>query len=257
MSTPTSTRAEFRGGVQYEFDGNTLETVASASPFQFGDEFVGAGHTAGIPAAGSPAAGYPWVKKLVGTPTGVALDSNNVGGTVSCTLAATSEAEEAGLCWNDSLSIDVTKTGLIEYRAALAVLPTGVAKAALGVGSAWVSGGFTAFSRYLGFGWSASGALLVLALDGVQSAVSIAAKPIGGSAITSDTAQHLFRIDWSNSADVAFYYDGNRVNAVGSVTWTATAGANSVMQPWADVSKASGTGVATLTVDKIDIFNGR
>ena len=68
---------------------------------------------------------------------------------------------------------------------------------------------------------------------------------------------HLFRIDWSNQSDIAFYYDGNRVNALGSVTWTATAGANSIMQPWADAYKASGVGVGTLTVDKIDMFNSR
>ena len=101
-------------------------------------------------------------------------------------------------------------------------------------------------------------ALLVYALDGVQTAVSVAAKQIGGSAITTDTTNsHLYRIDWSNNSDIVFYVDGNRVNAVGSVTWTATAGANSVMQPWAEVYKAAGTGVGTLTIDKIDMLNSR
>ena len=253
-----TTRDQYVGPYQRTFEDSTQETVNGGWPLQFGDDFVGGGHTAGVPAAGSPAAGYAWVKKIVGSgPPTVALDTNSVLGTISCTLLATSEAEEAGLYWNDSLSIDVTKAGMVEYRAALAVLPTGVSKAALGVGSAWVTGGFTSQARYLGFGWNASGALLILALDGVQSAVSIAAKQIGGSAITSDTAQHYFRIDWSNSADIVYYYDGNRVNAVGSVTWTATAGANSIMQPWADVSKASGVGIGTLTVDKIDLFSAR
>ena len=253
-----TTRAQYVGSIQRYFEDASQETVNGGWPLQFGDDFVGGGHGAGVPAAGSPSAGYPWVKKIVGAaPPTVAIVANAVGGQMAAALTATSEAEEAGLYWNDALSFDVTKPGMVEYRASLSVLPTGVAGAALGVGSAWVTGGFKSLARYLGFGWSASGALLVQALDGVQSAVSVAAAQDGGSAITSDTAQHLFRIDWSNNSDIAFYYDGNRVNAVGSVTWTATAGANSMMQPWVDVYKASGVGVGTLTVDKIDMFNSR
>ena len=253
-----TTRDQYVAYIQRTYDDSTQETVNGGWSLQFGDDFVGGGHTAGIPPAGSPTAGYPWVKKIVGSgPPTVALVTNSIGGTIAAALTSTSEAEEAGLYWNDSLSFDVTKSGMIEYRAALSVLPTGVAGAAIGLGSAWVSGGFLNLARYLGFGWSASGALLVIALDGVQTAVSVAAKQIGGSAITSDTNQHLFRIDWSNNSDIVFYYDGNRVNAVGSVTWTATAGANSNMQPWVDVYKASGVGVGTLTVDKVDMFNMR
>lgn len=253
-----TTRDQYVAYIQRTYDDTTSETTNGGWPLQFGDDFVGGGHTAGIPAAGSPTAGYPWVKKIVGSgPPTVALDSNSVGGTISCTLTATSEAEEAGLYWNDSLSFDMTKFGMIEWRAKLTVLPTGVAGAALGLGSGWVSGGLLSFARYLAFGWAASGALRIYALDGVQSAVNVAAAQIGGTAITSDTNMHLFRIDWSNQSDIAFYYDGNRVNALGSVTWTATAGANSIMQPWADAYKASGVGVGTLTVDKIDMFNSR
>lgn len=251
------TRSKYGAYVQRIYEDLTQETVGGGWPLQFGDDFVGAGHGAGVPAYGSPTAGYPWAKKIVGSPTGVAIVANAVGGQMAAALAATSEAEEALLAWNDALSYDMTKAGMVEFRAALSVLPTGVAGASLGVGSAWVSGGALSYARYLAFGWAASGALLVTALDGVQSAVSVAAKQIGGAAITSDTAQHIFRIDWQNINDVVFSYDGNRVNAVGSVTWTATAGANSMMQPIVDVYKASGVGVGTLTVDKVDMFNSR
>lgn len=253
-----TTRAKYTGNIQRIYEDITQETVNGGWPLQFGDDFIGGGHGAGVPAAGSPSAGYAWVKKIVGAaPPTVAIDANSVGGTMSATLTAASQAQEAGLYWNDSLSVDVTKPGIVEFRAALAVLPTLVAGASLGVGSAWVSGGLLSFSRYLAFGWAGNGSLLVTALDGVQSAVSVAAKQIGGSAITSDTAQHTFHINFTNAADIVFSYDGNRVNAVGSVTWTATAGANSLMQPWADVYKVSGLGVGTLTVDKVDVFNSR
>ena len=251
------TRDRWNANVQYQYEDLTQETVNSGAPFQFGDEFIGAGHTAGIPPAGSPVAGYPWVKKIVGAaPPTVALVSNSSGGQIAATLAATSEAEEGSFYFNDSLSVDTTKNGICEWRAALSVLPSlaGV-QAFLGLGSAWV-GGPQNLARYMGFGWSGNGALLVWSKDGQGNTVSAAAAPIGGSAIVSDTAMHMFRIDWSNSADIVFYYDGNRVNTVGSVVWAAT-GASAILQPWTTVYKPSDAGLATLTVDKIDIFNGR
>ena len=251
----TTTKVEWRSGVQTDFDGNTFETTVSAAPFQFSDDFVGAGHTAGIPAAGSPVAGYPWVKKIVGSPTGVALVANGAGGQIAAALAATSEAEEGSLYFNDSLCVDTTKIGQAEWRAALQVAPSAAgAQAFLGLGSAWV-GGPQNLARYMGFGWSANGNLLVWSQDGTNT-YSIAAAQIGGAAIVSDANFHIFRIDWSNHADIAFYYDGNRVNVVGSITWAAT-GANAILQPWMTVYKPSGAGVATLNSDKIDVFNGR
>ena len=255
----TNTQAQFRAGVAYEFEtaSGTFETTASAAPFQFGDDFVGAGHTAGVPAAGSPAAGYPWVKKIVGTPTGVALSSNASGGIMQCALAATSEAEEASLYFNDSLVFNTLSVGQIEWRAQLAVIPTGVAQAFLGVGSAWVGGPLN-LARYMGFIWNSSGALYITTKDGNGDTYSFAAAQIGGSAITTDnTLYHVYRIDWSNASDVAFYVDGNRVNAVGSVIWNPSSAANAILQPWHTVYKASGVGVATLNIDKIDEFNNR
>jgi hypothetical protein len=249
-------RAQYRSYISYEYEDLTQETVVSSAPFQFSDEFVGAGHTAGVPAAGSPAAGYPWVKKLVGTPTGVALVANSGGGIMQSALAATSEAEEASLYFNDSLVVDTTKIGQAEWRAALAVLPSAAGvQAFVGLGSAWV-GGPQNLTKYMGFGWTANGNLLVWSKDGTGNTYSLSAAQPGGSAIVSDTAQHIFRIDWANGSDVVFYYDGNRVNTVGSVVWAAT-GAAAILQPWSTVYKPSGTGVATLNVDKIDIFSGR
>ena len=251
------TKAEFRSGVAYEFDSNTLETTVSSAPFQFGDDFVGAGHTAGVPAAGSPAAGYPWVKKIVGTPTGVALVTNGAAGQMQCALAATSEAEEASLYFNDSLVFNTQKIGQIEWTSQLAVVPTGVAQAFLGVGTAWVGGPLN-LSRYMGFIWNSNANLFITTKDGNGDTYSFAAAPIGGAAIVTDiTLFHTYRIDWSNGADVAFYVDGNRVNALNSVIWNPSSAANAILQPWHTVYKASGVGVATINVDRVDEFNNR
>lgn len=254
-----TTRETYRSYVQYGVEDLTQETVYSGAPWQFSDDFVGAGHGAGVPAAGSPSAGYPWVKKIVGAgPPTVGIPAGVVsGGLMACTLLSTSEAEEASLYFNDSLQIDTTRNGCWEWRSLLSVAPSAAGvQAFLGLGTAWVGGPLN-LARYMGFLWNGSGALSVVAKDGAGNTESIAAAPIGGSAITTDTTtQHYYRISWENQADIAFFVDGNRVNAVGSVPWAPT-GTNGVFQPWHTVYKPSGTGVATLTMDKTEGFNGR
>jgi hypothetical protein len=246
-----TTRDKFRSFVRYEYDGTTFETVGGGAPFQFFDDFAGAGPTAGIPAAGSPAAGYPWVKKIVGAaPPTVAAVSNAAGGQVACALTSASQAQEASLYFNDSLSIDTSKFGMAEWRAKLSAAPSGAgAQAFLGVGSAWV-GGPTSLAEYAGFLWDGSAALKFAWNDGGSNTGATAA------ALTTDTAGfHVYAVNWDNPADIVFTVDGNRVNPFGSVAWAP--GASSVMQLWSTVYKAAGTVVATLTVDKIAAFNTR
>lgn len=253
----TTTHAKFRdgGNIQAYYDSNTFETVAQMSPLQFCEDFVGAGHAA-IPAAGSPSVGYPWVKKIVGAgPPTVAPVANAGGGQVACTLTSTSEKQDAVLYWNDSLSIDVTKIASFEARAALTVLPSAASvQMVLGLAAAWIDGPNNNVG-YLEFGCTASGALFCRSQDGTTQS-SIASAQIGGSAITLDTGFHIFRIGTSNLADISFEVDGNRVNAVGSIAFAAT-GSSAILQPYMAVYKPSGTGVATLVVDKVDIFASR
>jgi hypothetical protein len=251
-----TTRSQFRTYVETFFEDVNFETVASMAPLQFNEDFIGAGHSAGIPAAGSPVAGYPWVKKIVGAaPPTVALVSNAGGGQIALALAATSEKEDAVLYWNDNLAIDVTKVASFEARAALSVAPSAASvQMVMGLAAAWIDGPDNN-THYLEFGCTANANLLCRSQDGTTQN-SIAAAQIGGSAIALDTNFHIFRISAENPADIAFYLDGNRVNAVGSIAYAAT-GANAILQPYFAVYKPSGTGLATLTVDKLDIFSNR
>ena len=250
----TQTRAEFRPpyvGVQYFYDYATAETVASDAALYFGDEFFGA--SAGIPAAGSPAVGYPWVKKIVGAAPPTVTPAAAAQGTVVCALAATSEAEEASLYFNDVLYFDTTRQGMVEWRAALSVLPTSGAQIALGLGSAWVGGPLNT-ARYLQFLWNGSSAPSLVWKDGGSNTGTLNAT-VGGVAVVTDTNYHIYRIDWSNQNDIGFYIDGSRANAIGSVAWAP--GANGLFQPWHTAYKASGTGLGTLNVEKIDLWNSR
>lgn len=250
-----TTRSIFRNGIQTYFESKTFETVMPMAPLQFADDFIGAGHSAGVPAAGSPTAGYPWVKKIVGAaPPTVALISNATGGQLQLALTATSEKQDAVLYWNDNLAVDVTKGAVWECRAALTVPPSAAGvQAVFGLAAAWIDGPDNNV-KYLEFGCTANNSLLVRSQDGTtQSSIAAAS---AGVAVTLDTNFHVFRIDASDVTDVGYYFDGNRVNASKSIGYAAT-GANAILQPYMAVYKPSGTGVATLVADKVDLWANR
>ena len=250
-----TTRAKYIAGTQTFFEDKNFETVMPMAPLMFGDDFIGGGHTAGVPAAGSPVAGYPWVKKIVGAaPPTVALISNASGGQIQLALTSTSEKQDAVLYWNDNLSIDVTKGAVWECRTALTVPPSAASvQAVFGLAAAWIDGPDNNV-KYLQFGATANNNLLVRSQDGVtQNSIAAA---IAGVAQTLDTSFHTFRIDCNDVTDIGFYFDGNRVNASKSVAYAAT-GVNAILQPYCAVYKPSGTGVATLVHDKVDLWANR
>lgn len=250
-----TTRSKYRTNTLTFFEDINFETVLPMAPLLFGDDFIGAGHTAGVPAAGSPVAGYPWVKKIVGAgPPTVALISNSIGGQIQLALTATSEKEDAVLYWNDSLAMDVTKFAVWEARAALTVPPSAAGvQVVFGLAGAWIDGPDNN-AHYVEFGCTANNNLLVRSQDGTTQN-SIAASN-SGAAVSLDTNFHTFRIACENTADIAFMVDGNRVNAVGSVAFAAT-GTSAVLQPYMAVYKPSGTGLATLVIDKVDCWANR
>lgn len=246
-------------GVDRFFDDTQLyETVASYSALQFVEDFIGAGHSAGIPAFGSPVAGYPWVKKIVGAaPPTLALVSNAPGGQVSAALTSASEKQEATLYWNDGLSLDGTKKLNFEARIALAAQPSapGV-QAVFGLAQAWIDGPDNN-ARFLEFGCSGNGNLSLRVKD-AAGLVTMAAAPLSSpsSQILLDTNFHIFRIDMTDPTNVGFYFDGARVNANFSLSFAST-GSSAIFQPYVSVYKPSGTGIATLNIDKIDVWGQR
>lgn len=233
-------------GVAEYYDTTTFELLDRLSAVKFREDFLGVGEVS-IPAAGSAVAGMPWVKKLVqssGTPTvgGVANTHK-----VRCALDATSEKQEATLYFGDQLNFDMTKKAVFEAVAALHVLPSAAAvQAILGLQSAWIDGPDNA-SYYAEFAWAANGAVLARTKDGVNT------KSIATGVTLIADAQHRFRIDASDPTNVLFFIDGAQVAA----SSFAATGSNAILQPYASVYKASGTGVGSLDVDAVKVFTDR
>lgn len=247
-----TTKGFYRYGFAVTYDDGTQEWSNVSSPIQFGDDFVGAGHTATIPAAGSPVAGYPWVTKIVktaGTPT-VAIVANAAGGVMQNALDATSEKQEATLYQNDQRTWDFSKTVIYQSRIKLSTLPSAAGvQAVWGLSSAWIDGPDNA-SFYIEFGCTANGNLNMRVQDGVTQR-SVA------TGLTLDTNYHQFRIEMDASAVLHFYVDGVEYStSTAPLTWGASA-SNSILQLYHGVYKPSGTGVATMAIDSIDAWSPR
>jgi hypothetical protein len=248
-------RTRYVNGVVETYDDVTQEIVETTAANFFCEDFVGASHSAGFPTSATQ--GYPWVKKIVGAaPPTVAPVVNASGGITQLALTSTSEKQDAVLYAADARSWDMTKNAVFEVRAALTVPPSAAGvQAVWGLAANWIDGPDNN-SFYVEFGCTANANLLIRTQDGVTQN-SIAAAQIGGPAIALDTNQHIFRIRAVGvNGDLEFSVDGNRVSVINAVAFAA-AGANAILQPYIAVYKPSGTGVATLQVDKVQMSMGR
>lgn len=243
-------KGEMHAGFAIEFDSLTHERVLIGAPVYYKDDFLGAGAVV-IPAAGSAENGVDWVKKIVGTgPPTVAGVANAAGGQIACALTATSEKQDAAIYQGDQKNFDVTKSLTFDAVAQLAVLPSGAgAQMVLGMSDVWIDGPDNA-AHYIQFGAKANGTISARIKDGTTTQeVTTGVTLVAGVA-------HTFRIDASDVTNVKYYIDGNQVCATTKFAYAAT-GANSILQPYASMYKASGVVVGTLQVDKITVFTGR
>lgn len=245
-----STRAKYVAGVQTFFDDASAEVVHKMSPFIYRDDFVGAG-SAVVPAAGSAESGVDWVKKIVGAaPPTVAGVANAIGGQISIALTSASEKQDALLYWGDNKALDVTKGLVFETAIRLSVLPsvTGV-QAVAGIGSNWIDGPDNN-TCYVQMAANGSGALLLRSFDGATAVAASA----GVTLTTSDVA--IVRIDCTDITDVKIFINGNQVTTNGQINFAAT-GTLAVLQPYLGMYKASGTGVGTMLVDYVKVWQNR
>jgi len=73
----------------------------------------------------------------------------------------------------------------------------------------------------------------------------------------TNAAFHMFRIEMDASNVLHFFIDGVEYStSTAPLTWGAT-GSNALLQPYHSVYKPSGTGVATMLIDSIDLWSPR
>jgi hypothetical protein len=243
------TRAEWRAGRLEFFDDSTYERTIICAPLHFEENFIQADPV--FLAAGAPAEGQRWVKKIVGAaPPTVAIVADGANGIAQCALTADIQKQSADLYMDDQRCFSLEYQPIIEFRINLAVLPTLGAELNWGFIGDWADG-YDAITYSAFFTADGSGAITCEVDDNATDTTA-------ASGITVlAAAWHVYRIDFTDLTDVRFYIDGAHV-ATGTTFPYAATGANAVLQPFFGCYKVGATaGLGTLQCDKVEIWSNR
>lgn len=183
---------------------------------------------------------------VAGTPT--YLCTTNDGGAMVLTLASNSEAENVCMYHNDVLAFDLAQIQFVEIIAKVSGIDS-VTALTMGLGSARNDTDDTvSVNAWFRMQGSASTTLLVTETDDNTTDNDDKA-----TATTLSSTYKTLKIDFSlGLADIRFFVDGERVTTGTTFTMAAvTAGQN--VQPIVQLSKASGTGVPSVSIAQFKI----
>ncbi len=234
-----STKAQYRSGVLTYYDGTTFETLHAFAPVYGKDDFEKQALDTTI----------GWTALDTGDATEL-LVANGPNGQIALALAATSEAELAGLSWNDKRTLVLNQGLNLEVRFQLTVLPS----ASTSIAFLGLAGNHNAtldsVAEEIGFRADGSGAITVETDDTANETSKVAT---GTTLLTTDWV--VGRIDCTTITDVRFYLNGARVAS--GTTFDMSTVAGLVLQPYFRISKASSTSVGTLTIDYVRWWQNR
>jgi hypothetical protein len=234
-----STKARWLSQLLHFFESVTQETTDVMCPVWFNDDFYGK----------NVDTTNTWVVKSTGTPTAAAV---LVSGQhqLDCNLAATSEAELAGLTQNDIKNFILNQNLYFEARIQLQVTPTGVVKMGVGLMGNH-NAALLSVPQFAMFVANGSGALTIYTSDGTLTQSAIA------TGITLGTTDWAYlRIDMTDITSVKFYINGNQVAS--GTTFNMSTSATLNLQPTMRIGKESATtDVGRLIVDYVRIWSKR
>ena len=186
-----------------------------------------------------------WTFAITGTtPTCV----NQNGGGVKLTLTSTSEAQIASLYENDVLAIPLLGLQRIRFNAVVAGIDA-VTTLVMGVGSAKND---TADSVATNAWFRMQGSVSTTAVvtetdDGTTDNDDVAT----GATLAATSKE--FIIDFSRGiTDIRFFIDGQQVSLATTFSMSA-ATSSTYVQPLVQLQKASGTGVPSVTIGRIEV----
>jgi hypothetical protein len=238
-----STKGKYNNGLLEFYESSTHErTLPAGAPVTFEDDFIGKAidTTNRWTAIDVSAAGLT-------TPV---LTADGLNGVVGLPLDSTSEAQESGLTWGDQRTLGLNQGLVFEARVAFSVLPTTGVAAVWGL-AADKNATDDSVTENFWFRAQASGAILAESDD---TATDNDDKATGITVVANE--YRIYRIDCTVPTDIKFYIDGVRVAA--STTFTAAgASATLAVQPYFHIDKASGTGVGTMIVDYVRVWQKR
>jgi hypothetical protein len=233
-----STRAKWRGNQLAFFDNSTYETARALAPRVLIEDFEG-----------DTLNTDKWLYAETANEDTQAVN----GGNAVLTFTNDATQQEAGvIAAGNSLDWDISKGLIIEFRARLSVLPTGTTEAHLGIlGQAQADDSQICaadeYAEHAVFSFDGNGICIINTDDGTNEGTGVAT---GVTVIATD--MHIYRIDFTDDANVLFYIDG--VGVATTTTFMMDDIVSPLVQPFVNLTKSAAAGVGTLLLDYIKIW---
>jgi hypothetical protein len=238
------TICEYNGptGNQTFTEKTSRETVHAMAPLFFYDDFFSFHEVGSL---------GPWDVVEVELNTAIGLVADGAGGQLSLALDADNNAADAVLFFSDQRIIDVSKQAVIEFRARVSVLPTLTAQIVMGLcGDHNLDKDAATESAW--FKLDGDGAVVAESDDTTNDNDD---KSTGVTVLA--TEWHIYRIDFTDLANVRFFIDGNPVATGTTFDMSNLAGAELILQPYFSIDKGADVGVATLLLDYVKAWSNR
>ena len=202
----------------------------------------------------------PWTTRIAGTTPTMAKVANEVNGVWRATLAATSEAETAGVDFGDSLLINKPDAGGTHVNAvtkpifeAYVRIPTALTTAqtvVIGLATAF-NATLTSITKYAWFRFTANMNVTIEGKDGTTTTTGQA--PQSGTTTIDANVFKLFTIDMTFPEATRFHVDDNFLGTVNMAALAAT----DKFQPLVAIQKSTGTTTPTLDLDWVSVSGWR
>ena len=246
LSAATKTRSRWRHGVQEFYDAATHEIIHRMSPFCFNDDFGGEEL---LTSEGGSNGHWRVLDTGIGGNQTTAIGADIAGGVARQALTATDEIEATVLDWNDQMPLILNQGLMVQYVSSLAVLPTNLAEAVWGLGSAEQITA-DAYTEAAWFKVDGDGAVVVETDDTANDNNDVAT---GVTLVAGE--QHVFLIDFNTITDVKFYIDGASVATGTTFDMSTVAGLK--LQPVMLTHKGDSTSLCTVDHDRVTVWMNR
>jgi len=231
-----SSRSKWRGGQLAFFDNSTYETCLPLAPRYFLDDFEGETLNTDV-----------WLENPLGAapPTITVADGHAL-----LTLTNADQAQEADIgASGNSLDWDISKGLIIEFRINIATLPTDEAEMHFGVlGEAIVDqqqiSSADDVDEHCVFSFDGAGLCKINSDDATNETTAVTT----GITVVAGV-YHVYRMDFTDDADVKFYIDG--VQVIPATTVMMDDIASPLVQPAMIAQKNAGTGLGVVRIDYI------
>ena len=241
-----TTRARNIGGRLTYWESSTGKWTGRHSSYHVHDNFDRYASLETTAANGSP-----WESQIVGAapPTGGYVAVAGVGRVLALALTSADQEQLTAAHWADTLALSLERNLVVQYEARMTALPTLAADGYIGVASAANADGLAATTYNAAFVVDVAGA--------VSARIDDNATPVTATTgVTMVVNQwYVFRIESFDVTKLRFSIDGAYVaKSTAFDISAATTGANRMVQPTANLYKASGAGVGTMQIRSFDAW---